>query len=167
MDEKVVDTESIRKYYESLKVDNFSRGYYLNPDDEFTLDLVESLLVNEKRYGYPACPCRLAKGIREKDLDIICPCDFRDQDLTDYGTCYCALYVSKKIRNGEKGIGPIPDRRKDNGARSKMENEKCEKMKLNLPVLRCKVCGYLCAREEAPETCPICGADKDRFEQFI
>ena len=109
----------------------------------------------------------MAKGSREKDLDIICPCDYRDEDLIDYGMCYCALYVSKKIINGEQKIGPIPDRRKEDVVRSKMEDEKCEKKKLNLPVLRCKVCGYLCAREEAPETCPICGADKDRFEQFI
>jgi rubrerythrin len=39
--------------------------------------------------------------------------------------------------------------------------------KLPLPVWRCKVCGYLCAREEAPEPCPICKAHKDRFERFM
>ncbi|MDP1086193.1 ferredoxin-thioredoxin reductase catalytic domain-containing protein, partial [Klebsiella pneumoniae] len=52
------------------------RGYYFNPDESFTLDLLEGLLVNEERYGYRACPCRLATGDREKDLDIICPCDY-------------------------------------------------------------------------------------------
>jgi rubrerythrin len=35
-----------------------------------------------------------------------------------------------------------------------------------LPVWRCKVCGYLCARERPPGKCPICGADRDRFEEF-
>jgi ferredoxin-thioredoxin reductase catalytic chain len=29
------------------------------------------------------------------------------------------------------------------------------------------VCGYLCAREEPPGTCPICKAEKDRFERFM
>ena len=36
-----------------------------------------------------------------------------------------------------------------------------------LPVWRCKVCGYLCARDSPPEVCPICKAKKDRFEVFI
>lgn len=35
-----------------------------------------------------------------------------------------------------------------------------------LKVWRCRVCGYLCARESPPETCPVCKADRDRFEQF-
>jgi ferredoxin-thioredoxin reductase catalytic chain len=38
---------------------------------------------------------------------------------------------------------------------------------LAYPVWRCKVCGYLCAREAPPDTCPICKAKKERFEQFI
>lgn len=35
-----------------------------------------------------------------------------------------------------------------------------------MPVWRCKVCGYLCARERPPNVCPICKADQDRFEEF-
>jgi rubrerythrin len=35
-----------------------------------------------------------------------------------------------------------------------------------LPVWRCRVCGYLCARDEPPGVCPICKAKKDRFERF-
>ena len=63
-------------------------GYHLNPDTEFTKELVRGLLVNEKRYGYQNCPCRLASGDAAADLDMVCPCDYRDPDLTDYGTCY-------------------------------------------------------------------------------
>jgi ferredoxin-thioredoxin reductase catalytic chain len=37
---------------------------------------------------------------------------------------------------------------------------------LAFPVWRCKVCGYLCARDGPPEVCPICKARKDRFERF-
>ncbi len=33
-------------------------------------------------------------------------------------------------------------------------------------VWRCRVCGYLCAREEPPDVCPICKVKKDRFEKF-
>jgi len=38
---------------------------------------------------------------------------------------------------------------------------------LAYPVWRCKVCGYLCAREEPPEQCPVCKAKKERFERFM
>ena len=64
---------------------------YLFPDLNFTKALVKGLLINEKRYGYRVCPCRLASGIKKDDLDIICPCDYRDPDLNEFGSCYCAL----------------------------------------------------------------------------
>jgi rubrerythrin len=36
----------------------------------------------------------------------------------------------------------------------------------DMPVWRCTVCGYLCARESPPDQCPICKVTKDRFERF-
>ena len=36
----------------------------------------------------------------------------------------------------------------------------------SLPVWRCRVCGYLCARETPPGVCPICKASRERFERF-
>jgi rubrerythrin len=35
-----------------------------------------------------------------------------------------------------------------------------------IKVWRCRVCGYLCARPEPPETCPICKVSRERFEEF-
>lgn len=83
-----ITTEEIDRIYEQFKKEAEAGGYHLNPDISFTKDLVEGLLVNEKRYGYRSCPCRLASGNRNEDLDIICPCDYRDPDLTDYDACY-------------------------------------------------------------------------------
>ena len=83
-----VTQEEINHLYEQLKKEAESGGYHLNPDVEFTKELVKGLLTNEKRYGYRACPCRLASGNKNDDLDIICPCDYRDPDLTDFDTCY-------------------------------------------------------------------------------
>jgi ferredoxin-thioredoxin reductase catalytic subunit len=65
-----------------------ANGYHLNPDREMTLDLVRGLTDNKERYGYMLCPCRLSGGSREADLDVICPCDYRDADLDEYDTCY-------------------------------------------------------------------------------
>ena len=161
--------EEIQKLYERLDREAEEGGYHLNPDIDHTKDLVRGIIINEKRYGYWSCPCRLASGKKEEDLDIICPCDYRDPDLNEYGSCYCALYVSESILKGEKKVGSIPERRTPLEQRKKEKPESAAKSvpSLSLPVWRCKVCGYLCAREEPPEVCPICKAKKERFERFI
>jgi ferredoxin-thioredoxin reductase catalytic subunit len=168
MSEQEVTTAEIDRLYERLDKEAEAAGYHLNPDVEFTKALVKSLITNERRYGYRACPCRLASGKQQDDLDIICPCDYRDPDLNDYDACYCALYVSEAVRKGEKKVSSIPERRPPPAERKKGTQRTSGKLSgLSLPVWRCKVCGYLCAREQPPEVCPICKAKKDRFEQFL
>jgi ferredoxin-thioredoxin reductase catalytic chain len=81
-------SEEVDKLYVRLKAEAEASGYHLNPEVAFTKELAKGLLVNKKRFGYQACPCRLASGKREDDIDIICPCDYRDPDLDDYDTCY-------------------------------------------------------------------------------
>ncbi len=143
-------------------------GYHLNPDRQFSLGLMEGLLSNEARYGYQSCPCRLASGAREEDLDIVCPCDYRDPDLSDFGACYCALYVSREVKEGVKKAVRIRDRRPvDRTALPAASPGAGPRGSLAYPVWRCKVCGYLCARGEPPESCPICHATKERFERFL
>jgi ferredoxin-thioredoxin reductase catalytic chain len=167
-DAVVISREDIDRLYDRLKREAESGGYYLNPDVPFTKDLVRGLIVNERRYGYRACPCRLASGVKAEDLDIICPCDYRDPDLTDYGACYCALYVSQAALRGERTVGSIPERRPPPELRrAAQEVRPFARTTLTYPVWRCKVCGYLCAREQPPEICPVCKAKKDRFERFI
>lgn len=164
-----VNPEEVEKLYTKLHEEAEASGYHLNPDEAFTKDLVRGLLVNEKRYGYGACPCRLASGNKEEDLDIICPCDYRDPDLAEYDACYCSLYVSEKVLAGEKTPAPIPERRPPAKERRKSEPRPSagKGPPLSMPVWRCKVCGYLCAREGPPEVCPICKAKKERFEKFM
>lgn len=168
MSEQEVATAEIDRLYERLFREAESAGYHLNPDVEFAKGLVNSLIINERRYGYRACPCRLASGKKKDDLDIVCPCDYRDPDLNEFDACYCALYVSDAVRKGEKQAGSIPERRLPPAERAR-ETQKAggRPIGLSLPVWRCKVCGYLCAREQPPELCPICKAKKDRFERFM
>jgi ferredoxin-thioredoxin reductase catalytic subunit len=164
-----VPPEEVERLYERLRTEAESGGYHLNPDESMTRELVSGLLVNEKRYGYPACPCRLASGKKDEDLDIICPCDYRDPDLEEYGACYCSLYVSRDVLEGRKKVGPIPERRPppEKRLKKKPAGRKAAPSSLPLPVWRCRVCGYLCARDGPPETCPICKAKKERFERFM
>ena len=168
--EKITPTpEQIDALYAKLKSDAEKGGYNINPDAEFAKALVEGLIVNEKRYGYQACPCRLSSGVKSEDLDMICPCDYRDPDLTEFDACYCGLYVSDKIVKGEKKLKSIPERRPaDSDKRKKKEFSGTGSLSgLAYPVWRCTVCGYICAREEPPAICPICKVPKERFERFI
>ena len=159
----------VENHYQKVKEEAESSGYHLNPDVEFTKELLKSILINKNRYGYGACPCRLASGVRDDDLDLICPCDYRDPDLVDYGACYCGLYISGEILSGDKKLQSIPERRPSPEEREKIKVESGVKVLTGLskPVWRCKVCGYLCARDKPPETCPICKVSSDRFEKFI
>lgn len=159
--------------YEKFKKEVEETGYNVNDDVEFVEMLLENLDVNTERYGYAACPCRLASGEREKDLDLICPCDYRDADLNDYGACFCALYVTQDVLDGKQKLGSIPDRRLK---KLKIKSQKGEKqdqsigtktIDLEFPVWRCKVCGYMCNRPKPPEKCPICKVAGDRFEQIM
>jgi len=161
--------EDVENLYNRLYKEAESYGYHLNPDVELTRDLIKGILINEKRYGYWACPCRLASGKKNEDLDIICPCDYRDADLNEYGSCYCALYVSQDIVDGKKQVASIPERRPMRREKEDIEEKsvKNASFPLSKPVWRCKVCGYLCGRDEPPDVCPICKAKKERFEKFI
>jgi ferredoxin-thioredoxin reductase catalytic subunit len=167
--EAVIPSEKIDVLYKRLHQEAEAAGYHLNPDQEFARGLVEGLLTNEQRYGYWACPCRLATGDKQKDLDVICPCDYRDADLVQWGACYCALYVSDEIRRGERQAQSIPERRPPEGQRPQDHPARAPARpggEPALPVWRCRVCGYLCAREDPPAVCPICKARRERFERF-
>jgi len=160
------------------KLDREARagGYLLNPNREDTQVLCEGLLTNIKRYGYQSCPCRVAEGNRESDRDLICPCDYRDPDLNDWGACFCALYVTREWIEGNIERKVVPERRPPKMARQRMKADSmaaerraasgAAPLRGGYPVWRCKVCGYLCAREHPPGLCPICKATADRFERF-
>lgn len=179
--EPVITPEQVQRLFERLTAEAESSGYHLNPNVTFTTGLVEGLLVNEARYGYWACPCRLASGSKEEDLDIICPCDYRDPDLDEHDTCYCALYVSQDVVDGKKNATRIPERRPKERAsvpipsgagleQGSVVHEPASTQglgSLGFPVWRCRVCGYLCARAQPPAVCPICKAKKERFERFL
>ena len=153
---------------------------HLCPVSDLLNDLLKGLAENEERYGYPSCPCRIASGDIEKDRDIICPCDYRDPDVEEYGACYCALYVRKDLFEGKTAILPIPERRPSEkqakayriaaetatgkpSGKSAVIVEEPSKSKMRL--WYCKQCGYVCFREEPPYLCPICRAKKEMFAE--
>ena len=101
----------VEKLYKMLSKTQEPKGYFFNKDKERVFELLEALLLNKERYGYMACPCRLAAGDREHDQDIICPCVYRTPDVAEFGSCYCNLYVSRAWNAEEIPVEYIPERR--------------------------------------------------------
>lgn len=99
-----------QELYEKLRPLQEKKGYFFNQDRVRTLELLEALLVNRERYGYMSCPCRLASGDRGHDHDIICPCEYREADVIEFGSCYCSLYVSPQWNAGSPRPF-VPERR--------------------------------------------------------
>jgi ferredoxin-thioredoxin reductase catalytic chain len=174
---------TVEKVRQRAEADARTYGYYLHPDPEFLKDLLEGLKRNEERYGYQSCPCRLASGKFELDRDILCPCDYRDPDVAEYGSCYCALYVRKDLYEGKTPILPIPERRpavKQARAYAATEAAAAEVAAERTPMAKaekqsagvkkklwyCRQCGYVAFREDPPYVCPICKAKREMFAEL-
>ena len=154
-------------------------GYHLTPDPDLLQGLLEGLKTNEERYGYPSCPCRLASGKLEIDRDIICPCDYRDPDVAEFGACYCRLYVNNKVYQS-KELPTVPERRPmekqalafataAKPTETKPEATKTETKPIGETKQKlwyCKQCGYVVFRDDPPYICPICKAKKEMFAEL-
>ena len=73
MSPELIEEKEIDRIYLIIKKEAESGGYFLNPDVDFSKNLVRGLLKNEQRYGYRACPCRLASGKKDEDLRYYLP----------------------------------------------------------------------------------------------
>jgi ferredoxin-thioredoxin reductase catalytic subunit len=158
-------------------------GYYLTPDAELLQAFLEGLRANEERYGYPSCPCRLASGIFEYDRDIICPCDYRDPDVIEFGACYCRLYVTKQVYENRQ-LPTVPERRPlEKQAKAYEVSAERQTQEAIIPkevsaveakttlaskqkLWYCKQCGYVVFRDDPPYVCPICKAKKELFVEL-
>jgi ferredoxin-thioredoxin reductase catalytic chain len=134
---------------ERLRREAESGGYHLNPDPQFTLALVKGLLTNQRSYGYRACSCRLASGSgagRETEAD-------RHPGAPPAGG---GGHLAPGGLTPGGSSPPVGRRRQaaggNVGARPALP-------RMALPGVR--------ARDAPPEVCPICKAQKERFERFL
>ena len=181
-------TITIEQVRRRAELDARTFGYYLIPDADFLQGFLEGLKSNEERYGYPSCPCRLASGNLETDRDIICPCDYRDPDIVEFGACYCRLYVSKEVYESKKELPSVSERRPvvkqvrayqaaSKSAETKptaegttlttaVKEELVEVIVGKKKMWYCKQCGYVVFRDDPPFVCPICKAKKEMFAEI-
>jgi ferredoxin-thioredoxin reductase catalytic chain len=172
----LITLEQVRKRAEA---DAKTYGYYLTPQSDLLQMFIEGLKTNEDRYGYPSCPCRLATGNLEIDRDIICPCDYRDPDVAQYGACYCRLYVNKAVFESQN-LPEVPERRpiekqgRAYGIPGLSQQTPAQEKVVTLPqkvevkkkLWYCKQCGYVVYREDPPYMCPICKAKREMFAEI-
>jgi len=172
---------TIEETRKRAEADAKSYGYYLTPQHDLLQMFLEGLKTNEDRYGYPSCPCRLATGNFEVDRDIICPCDYRDPDVAEFGACYCRLYVNKAVFES-KNLPEVPERRplekqgrayglknvlapaqEESKPSSTTKTQPAKNTEVKKKLWYCKQCGYVVYREDPPYVCPICKAKKEMF----
>jgi ferredoxin-thioredoxin reductase catalytic subunit len=68
----------------------------LNPNLEEVNTLAAGVLENMKNRGMKYCPCRMTTGDFEKDLELVCPCNFYRQKVwKENGECWCGLFFKR------------------------------------------------------------------------
>ena len=130
-------------------------------------------------------PLPTRTGNLELDRDIICPCDYRDPDVAQYGACYCRLYVNKAVYESQN-LPEVPERRPSRKNRTSLRlakrrktshtaNSGCTrktatpnpaKPAVKKKLWYCKQCGYVVYREDPPYVCPICKAKREMFAEI-
>jgi ferredoxin-thioredoxin reductase catalytic subunit len=78
--------------------------FELNPDKSHMEAVIDGVLENEKAYGLKYCPCRIRTGDFEKDLELLCPCNFTAQEkYASQSECWCGLFT--KVGRGDLRAG--------------------------------------------------------------
>lgn len=88
-----MNEEGLRKAWENFTENN---DFILNPDKEHVNMIIKGVLENEKKYGLKLCPCRLRDGTRQRDLELVCPCNFKIQETwKNKNMCWCGLFIRR------------------------------------------------------------------------
>jgi ferredoxin-thioredoxin reductase catalytic chain len=68
--------------------------WILNPDIRQLEIVIRDLVRNEARFGARYCLCRIRRNDPAKDLNIVCPCIFHEEEIAEEGHCYCNLFYA-------------------------------------------------------------------------
>ena len=89
-----MDKEIVIGWWQDFVDKQGSDKFVLNSDKQVVEDVAIGILSNEEKKGFKYCPCRLPTGDKKKDLELICPCNFKIQETwRDRGECWCSLFV--------------------------------------------------------------------------
>ncbi len=68
------------------------KNYVINPSWMMATNLKSNLCEMEATFGKRYCPCFEPSGDKELDKKMMCPCEFVEDEIKEYGTCHCALF---------------------------------------------------------------------------
>jgi ferredoxin-thioredoxin reductase catalytic chain len=79
-------------------IERFTEGndFMLNPDERLLEGILDGVMAQEKSFGFKMCPCRLSDGSRERNLKLLCPCNFKALKAWEKrGECWCGLFIRR------------------------------------------------------------------------
>jgi len=86
-----MNQEELIKIWERFTENN---DFKLNPDNKIVKMIAEGVLENEKNHQLKLCPCQLRDNTKERDLELLCPCNFKTQKTwKEEGRCWCSLFL--------------------------------------------------------------------------
>ena len=73
-----------------------NNDFILNSDSKHIEFITDGVLELERKHNLKLCPCRLRDGSRKKDLELLCPCNFKIQETwKKKSECWCGLFVKR------------------------------------------------------------------------
>jgi len=67
-------------------------NYVMNPNWMMSTNLKSNLCEMETTFGKRYCPCFEPSGNKALDKKMMCPCEYVEDEIREYGTCHCALF---------------------------------------------------------------------------
>ena len=87
---------NIKEFKDILEKFCENNDFQFNPDKEHTDTALKGVLENEEKIGFKFCPCQIQTGDFNKDIGLLCPCNFKTQKTwQEKGECWCGLFVKK------------------------------------------------------------------------
>lgn len=87
----------VKKQHKWIKKYTAKNNYALNPSWMMSTNLEIWLSEMEATFGKRYCPCFEPSGNAELDKKMMCPCEFIEDEIKEYGTCHCALFGSPDL----------------------------------------------------------------------
>lgn len=84
------------RFYKGCEALTQNNDFILNPAKEHLSLVIDGVMENEREYDLKLCPCQLRDDTRERDLELLCPCNFKSQEIWQSdGRCWCGLFVKR------------------------------------------------------------------------
>lgn len=88
-----MNAEDLKRVWKKFTEKN---EFVLNPDENHVNIVIKGVLENEKKFGLKLCPCQIRDGSWERDLNLLCPCNFKTQETwKTKNMCWCGLFVKR------------------------------------------------------------------------